>query len=379
MKYISLTGITFLMALCMSIPVQGGPFHHDEISDRWSYGYDYCPELGPLTIGAITENDRANIEGLKNIYGGVYWCKNYYSNRTLMAKAVRLYHAAQTQSESDKALLNEIFSAAMWIYHDFHLVKDLMEHGVNPNELVGDLPVRPLFLAKTVAMAELLVAHKASFSGEDRIYQDSMLHNACRDHSADVLDYFLKHSGLDVNNRRGSDGYIPLHVLIRSVSMKGDPVKDAPIKLSLLLGAVAKVMLRNNKNQTALDMARAGITACAVYGRGNIPQLQDFATTLAAAMEKEESVMKAAEESARSAEVAQRRAEALNVRPSCAICLEEFTSADNCTSLQCAHRFHTTCINEWLAVTSECPLCRLPIRSAHIGSYFARITGCTVS
>jgi hypothetical protein len=267
MKY-TFFNITLLVALCMSIPMQGGPFHHDEISDRWSYGYDYSPrpELGPLTIGEITKDDRDAVEGLKNIEGGLVWYKNYYRNRTLMAKAARLYNATGAQSDSDKVLLNKIFSAAMGNYQDFHLVKELLEHGVNPNELVGDFHERPLFMAKTVAMAQLLVSHNATFNGEHHIYDDSIVHHACRDDSADLLGYFLKHSGIEVNSRRSRDGFTPLHVLIESVFTRCNKISEVTKKLSLLLAAGAKVMVRNNKNQTALDLVYAGI-ADQVYGK----------------------------------------------------------------------------------------------------------------
>lgn len=47
----------------------------------------------------------------------------------------------------------------------------------------------------------------------------------------------------------------------------------------------------------------------------------------------------------------------------CSICLASISSEPSCEeekprSLPCHHTFHTECINEWLNVKQNCPLCR---------------------
>ena len=40
----------------------------------------------------------------------------------------------------------------------------------------------------------------------------------------------------------------------------------------------------------------------------------------------------------------------------CPICLEEF--GDNTKILECAHKYHISCIDEWLNEHNNCPICR---------------------
>jgi len=44
--------------------------------------------------------------------------------------------------------------------------------------------------------------------------------------------------------------------------------------------------------------------------------------------------------------------------PMCPICLEEFTPDAQIDILQCGHKFHLTCLEEWLDKKDECPICR---------------------
>ena len=46
----------------------------------------------------------------------------------------------------------------------------------------------------------------------------------------------------------------------------------------------------------------------------------------------------------------------------CSICLEKLYKPD-CSTLECNHKFHTGCINEWRKVSNTCPFCRAIIRS----------------
>lgn len=43
----------------------------------------------------------------------------------------------------------------------------------------------------------------------------------------------------------------------------------------------------------------------------------------------------------------------------CAICLERVDEAAK--ALRCTHRFHTVCIDRWLAIKNSCPTCRIAV------------------
>lgn len=42
----------------------------------------------------------------------------------------------------------------------------------------------------------------------------------------------------------------------------------------------------------------------------------------------------------------------------CCICQEEYVCGDEIGSLQCKHKFHVVCIQEWLQLKSWCPICK---------------------
>ena len=42
---------------------------------------------------------------------------------------------------------------------------------------------------------------------------------------------------------------------------------------------------------------------------------------------------------------------------SCAICLDNFNNKDNIYLTKCMHKFHKTCLNEWVRNNNKCPLC----------------------
>ena len=44
--------------------------------------------------------------------------------------------------------------------------------------------------------------------------------------------------------------------------------------------------------------------------------------------------------------------------PSCTICLEEFEEGCSLKLLPCLHRFHHTCIDNWLRQKANCPVCQ---------------------
>ncbi|GLT85169.1 hypothetical protein SLE2022_033650 [Rubroshorea leprosula] len=44
----------------------------------------------------------------------------------------------------------------------------------------------------------------------------------------------------------------------------------------------------------------------------------------------------------------------------CSICQDEYVVGDELGSLQCEHRYHVTCIHQWLRLKNWCPICKAP-------------------
>ena len=44
--------------------------------------------------------------------------------------------------------------------------------------------------------------------------------------------------------------------------------------------------------------------------------------------------------------------------PMCSICLGDFGDGEECRMLPCLHAFHAPCIDQWLRISHECPLCK---------------------
>ena len=42
----------------------------------------------------------------------------------------------------------------------------------------------------------------------------------------------------------------------------------------------------------------------------------------------------------------------------CAICIDALKTGQMVKALQCSHKFHSKCINDWLKVQLKCPLCK---------------------
>ena len=48
----------------------------------------------------------------------------------------------------------------------------------------------------------------------------------------------------------------------------------------------------------------------------------------------------------------------LDAKDSCSICIEDYQSGEEITTLPCLHLFHSDCINKWLRQSSNCPICK---------------------
>lgn len=42
----------------------------------------------------------------------------------------------------------------------------------------------------------------------------------------------------------------------------------------------------------------------------------------------------------------------------CIICITDFSAGEEVRTLPCLHRFHRTCVDQWLSARSVCPLCK---------------------
>lgn len=53
-----------------------------------------------------------------------------------------------------------------------------------------------------------------------------------------------------------------------------------------------------------------------------------------------------------------RMSQEMDLRETCAICLDDYLSGESIAALQCRHEYHLRCIVEWILVDNSCPLCR---------------------
>ena len=61
----------------------------------------------------------------------------------------------------------------------------------------------------------------------------------------------------------------------------------------------------------------------------------------------------------------------------CNICLEECKQGERQQILPCLHKFHASCVNEWIARNNSCPTCRTPVvqnRSTPVHNNGSRIS-----
>jgi hypothetical protein len=42
----------------------------------------------------------------------------------------------------------------------------------------------------------------------------------------------------------------------------------------------------------------------------------------------------------------------------CSICLMDFENGDSLRTMECSHRFHMACVDQWLAQSGQCPVCK---------------------
>nr|5D0M_C Chain C, RING finger protein 165 [Homo sapiens] len=47
----------------------------------------------------------------------------------------------------------------------------------------------------------------------------------------------------------------------------------------------------------------------------------------------------------------------------CTICLSMLEDGEDVRRLPCAHLFHQLCVDQWLAMSKKCPICRVDIET----------------
>lgn len=48
----------------------------------------------------------------------------------------------------------------------------------------------------------------------------------------------------------------------------------------------------------------------------------------------------------------------------CAVCISDFECGDDLRTLVCQHRFHSACVEQWLAIAGHCPVCRTRVNGS---------------
>lgn len=45
----------------------------------------------------------------------------------------------------------------------------------------------------------------------------------------------------------------------------------------------------------------------------------------------------------------------------CTVCMDPFVDGDEVKTLMCMHKFHSHCIDTWLARSMSCPICKYDV------------------
>jgi len=54
-----------------------------------------------------------------------------------------------------------------------------------------------------------------------------------------------------------------------------------------------------------------------------------------------------------------------SAQTTCAVCMQDFEHSDELRSLHCSHYFHKECIDKWLAIGTNCPVCKGEVEHEH--------------
>ena len=59
----------------------------------------------------------------------------------------------------------------------------------------------------------------------------------------------------------------------------------------------------------------------------------------------------------------------------CMVCLSEYSAGEEIKTLPCLHFFHTPCIDPWLRLHRECPLCKTAVDADESQLFFDVVPG----
>jgi|GEM_PF-2968867 hypothetical protein len=298
-------------------------------------------DLPPITINQVSKEDRDEAVEYTRL------CKmhvinptiKYRENRVKIAKAVScgkyfygFFRAAL--SEQDASLLDIILHN-----NKGHLNR---EESGRP---MGGLAI---YRAQSVRMAEVLVRHGASMT---MVGTESLLRNVCRQPwcPADLLSYYIQHTGLSVNDARNERGNAPIHDLMAVPIAVGDrqSIYRTLEKLKILVEHGADLTIKNAEGKTPLDLVKDSRDRYPSYWKDCDQAKADhdrIIKEMCALMEKDKSVDRPIKPASQAMENSE-----------CSICLEEITWG---SALACKHVFHEKCVSWWLEVSGTCPTCR---------------------
>lgn len=332
---------------------------HNTIQDQEATALELGSDphrYGAIAIDAaqLTEKDRNDARTFAQTINNASWLsslynfKNHPEDRIKIAKAVMCGEYSQD------------FMYVASKQQDYPLLEILLRHKADPNRpLRCAMPRKPaLALAQSPQVACLLVQHGASMKIIDPIY-GTLLHQACHhEYQPKLLAYYLQHAGIDVNNTQSYHQDTPLHkwaTFAFAPKPQADDCTDAQEKLTLLIQAGAALNRRNEKNETPLNILKAKRKDWLLDGyRTNsetqmrwaqyVARYDALIAQLSAAIQAQNPIKPIAKPN----------------EQTCAICLDD-ESEDTFCALACKHVYHKDCIDQWLALKGNCPMCRLAI------------------
>lgn len=156
----------------------------------------------------------------------------------------------QSKTENEVFDTDALYNAVT--SNEISLVSDLLEHGADPDEPLGELQRTALHQAahtNCVACLTVLLRHNASMKIEDA-KGDTALHLAAWAGNVEALSTLLRH-GADIDWLSGRDGYSPLWCAISAYHI--DAVR-------LLLRHGARVSLRSASGSGLMPLHQAAVT-----------------------------------------------------------------------------------------------------------------------
>ena len=204
----------------------------------------------------------------------------------------------------DEQQINYKFLKGALYQQDYHLIKALLEHGVDANldheHCLGLVRHPPIFAARSLDIAQLLIHYNADITCKSEKQGStpsshlscgcfSLLHNTCHsEYPADLLGYYIKSGKFDINEE--SSHGTPLHILIDNCMYDFPECKK---KLQFLIEAGADLTKRavSVGNMSPLDMLYNHINSNYLY-HDRIPAYNELITIIKTAIEKKSNIFR---------------------------------------------------------------------------------------